>query len=318
MTSWTSISQSVSRIGFGGASISGEGRGYGFGSIDASDAETLIHSAIDFGISLFDLAPIYGFGVAEERVGQAIRGATRDKVRLVTKGGVTWDQNQRVDINNSPEVIQKMLENSLQRLDVDVIDTYLIHWPDPRHDIRFAYEVLVRAKEEGKVKSIGLSNTFEEDLCKCEEIGPVEVVQGVYNIFNRSAVETIFPLLRERKIGFMGWGTLDKGVATGRVHRKRQFKDRNDARSWATWWKKEDREWKFQAMERVSERIQNSPFSLLQVALGSSLSHPEMQHSLVGARTLEQLSGLIEALKQLPTAQAMQELHAEVDAFKEA
>ena len=149
---------SIDRLGFGGAALSGEGGGYGFGAISEQQSQDLLHEVIQSGIGLIDVAPIYGFGLAEKRLGKALKGR-RDRVRVISKAGVTWDGSQRVDVNNSPQVVLKMLEQSLQDLQTDYIDDYLIHWPDPRNDIRAAMEVLAKAQEQGKIRRVGLSNT---------------------------------------------------------------------------------------------------------------------------------------------------------------
>jgi myo-inositol catabolism protein IolS len=152
-------------IGFGAASISGEGGGYGFGAISERDAVQLLEQAFHAGIRLYDTAPIYGFGLSEKRIGLAFQ-QKREDVFYVSKGGVTWDQNKRVDKNNHPDVIQKMLEQSLRDLNTDYIDLYMIHWPDERHDIRPAMEVLTKAKAQNKIRFIGLCNTNERDFKK--------------------------------------------------------------------------------------------------------------------------------------------------------
>ncbi|MCB0421165.1 MAG: aldo/keto reductase [Bdellovibrionales bacterium] len=308
----------LSRIGFGGAALSGEGRGYGFGEISEQESMELLHEAAQLGFKLVDLAPIYGFGLAEQKVGRALRQGLRDKIRVVSKAGVTWDRNKRVDIDYSPQKIQKMLEQSLRDLQVDSIDIYLIHWPDPRHDIRAAYEVLVRAKEEGKVQKIGLSNTYKDDIEKAQEIGPIEVIQGVWNLFDQSAQDHLFPHVRELKTDFMGWGTFDKGVATGRVTPDRQFKDPADARSWAPWWKGEDRTWKFQAMEEIQKIAGEEGVSLVSMALNTALSAPEVTYALVGARNLSQLHGIVEGLRQKPSSDFVERCLQIVRHYKEA
>lgn len=251
----------LSVIGFGGAAISGEGGGYGFGSINEECAKKLLKSSFDAGINVYDTAPVYGFGVSENRIGQAFK-KLRDRIFVISKCGVTYDLNKRIRICNDPKIAKEMLEQSLKNLQSDYIDLYMIHWPDDYYDIRYSLEVLLRAKESGKIKYIGLSNTTMDDLKKAEEIvgsSGVDAVQGELNIFNRKAVGEIFPYLKEKKIPFFAWGTLDKGIISGRVTSKRSDYDSFDARSWAPWWKnsneKEKREKKFQAMKEIADKI---------------------------------------------------------------
>lgn len=292
-------------LGFGGASISGEGAGYGFGDITESEAISLLHEAKDLGVRLFDTAPIYGFGTSEKRIGAAFK-KSREEVFLVSKSGVTWGENKRVDMSNDPLVTQRMLEQSLRDLDSDYIDLFMIHWPDQKVDIRRPIEVLAKAKREGKIKHIGLCNTSKEEIEKASEVAKIEAVQNQLNLFERDALE-LFPFLSEREISFMSWGTLDKGILTGRVDKNRKF-DKSDCRSWAPWWKEMDKESRFKAMERITPLLSEHGVTGLELALGHNLSFPEVSLVLCGARNSGQLNGLVKALGQLPNAELLEEV----------
>ena len=226
-------------IAFGGASISGEGGGYGFGEISENDAIELVLYALDCGIKVFDTAPVYGYSLSEKRIGMALKNK-RDEAFIISKSGVTWHPNKRIDMTNEPTVCQKMLETSLKDLKTDYIDLYMIHWPDPRTDIRYPLEVLAKAQIEGKIQSIGLCNTNSEDLSKAIEMVKVEYIQSECNLFNNPLNELKNQIV-ENNIRTMGWGTFDKGILTGSVTKNRNF-SKEDARSWAPWWKKSN--WK--------------------------------------------------------------------------
>ncbi|MFT6071177.1 MAG: aryl-alcohol dehydrogenase-like predicted oxidoreductase [Bacteriovoracaceae bacterium] len=284
-------------LGFGGASISGEGAGYGFGDITEDQAINLLHEAKDLGVRIFDTAPIYGFGTSEQRIGAAFKN-TREEVFIISKSGVTWDSNKRVDMSNDPVVTLKMLEQSLRDLNTDYIDLFMIHWPDQKVDIRKPIEVLAKAKAEGKIKHIGLCNTNNEEIEKASEVAPIEAVQNQLNLFERDSLE-LFSFLKEKEISFMSWGTLDKGILTGRVDRSRKF-DKSDCRSWAPWWKEMDKESRFKAMEKINPLLKESGHSGLELALGHNLSFEEVSLVLCGARNSEQLNGLVNALGHLP------------------
>ncbi|MBF0360222.1 MAG: aldo/keto reductase [Oligoflexia bacterium] len=287
----------LSRIGFGGAAISGEGGGYGFGAINEQSAIELLKRSFDAGINVFDTAPVYGFTLSERRIGKAFKNL-RDSVFIISKCGVTYDQNKRIRISNDPKIAKEMLDQSLKDLQSDYIDLYMIHWPDDYFDIRSTLEVLVRAQESGKIKYIGLANTNIVDLERAEEIvgkRGVDAVQSELNIFNRVVVDEIFLYLREKEIPFFAWGTLDKGIISGRVNRDRyESYDSYDARSWAPWWKnpkaKELREKKILAMEEI--RSEMSGLSGLSLGVNHNLSYLEVTSTLCGVRNLEQLEQL--------------------------
>lgn len=299
------IKNSSLPLAFGGASISGEGGGYGFGDIGEGEAIDLLKEAYELGLRLFDTAPIYGFGLSEQRIGKAF-AQTREKVFIVSKSGVTWHENKRVDMTNRPEVTQKMLEQSLRDLATDYIDLYMIHWPDASVDIRRPLEVLAKAKHQGKIKHIGLCNTTIDDLEKSKDVEKIEAVQSEFNFFQSAQAETLFPYLKEHNISFMSWGTLDKGILTGRVDEKRKF-DQTDCRSWAPWWKNADNKSKFNAMKKIWPLLDEHNHSGLELALGHNLSFDEVTSALCGARNSEQLRSLLKALDHLPSKDLLEE-----------
>lgn len=294
----TVLGKNGARLAFGGAAISGEGGGYGFGDISEGDAINLLHRARDLGVQIFDSAPIYGFGLSEQRMGKAFK-QQREKVFIVSKSGVTWHENKRVDMNNDPKIARKMLEQSLRDLQSDYIDLYMVHWPDSRVDIRKTLEVFAQAKHEGKIKHIGLCNTTVDELEKAAEVEHVEVVQSEFNFFQRKAAEELFPYLNEKKISFMSWGTLDKGILTGRVDEKRTF-DKSDCRSWAPWWKNADNASKFKTMKALWPHLDTHRHNGLELALAFNLSYPEVDVALCGAKNEQQLTSLFKALENLP------------------
>jgi aryl-alcohol dehydrogenase-like predicted oxidoreductase len=231
-------------LGFGGASLSGEGGGYGFGEMDEKKAESLIREAFELGVQFFDTAPIYGFGLSEERLG---RYAPPEAI-ILTKGGVHWHENKRVNLTNDPSIIEKMFHESRRRLGRECLDIYLIHWPDEKVDIRKPYAKLLEFKEKGWVKKIGLSNTKPDDFKKALEVAPVEVLQFEASFLVQDPAQMAISLqsLQSQLLLTTGWGTLAKGILTGRVIKGRRF-DPVDARSHAPWWK-----WK-EVEEKISK-----------------------------------------------------------------
>lgn len=304
----TQLLNSISKIplAFGGAAISGEGGGYGFGDITEAKSIELLHQSFDLGIRIFDTAPIYGFGLSEIRMGKAFR-QMRDKVFLVSKSGVSWGDNKRVNMTNDPLVTLKMMEQSLRDLQSDYIDLYMIHWPDPRVDIRRPLEVLSKARDQGKIKHIGLCNTNIEELNKAFEIARIEVVQSEFNLFQNNAKDDLFPYLREQDISFMSWGTLDKGILTGRVDESRKF-ETSDCRSWAPWWKNADNKSKFDAMKKIWPLLDSHKHNGLELALAHNLNYPDLSVALCGVKNQDQLLSLFKALENLPSSDLLTEV----------
>ncbi len=286
-----SIQKNISRIGFGGASISGEGGGYGFGPLADDAAESLIRGAIERGINLFDTAPIYGFGLSEIRLGKFLK--TSDEIFLITKGGVDWHDNRRVNMSNDPKVISKMLHESLKRLNRDCIDMYMIHWPDPKIDIRSPLEVLYKAQEQGKVKFIGLCNTTSEDLKKAAEIVSIVGFQAEHNLWTHKNYELVEERLKSEL--FTGWGTFDKGILSGRVSLDRKY-DSCDARSWAPWWNKKEVKQKLEKLEHLKSILAYKNIKLPDFVLGHALSTSNPICSLIGFKSIEDLDKILTSL----------------------
>ena len=283
-------------IGFGAASISGSGGGYSFGDIDEASAVELVHRAQDTGITVFDTAPIYGFGLSEQRLGRALRGQRRHEAIIVSKCGIAWDESKRVAIDNSAATTQRMLEQSLRDLGTEQIDVYPVHWPDPAIDIRETYEVLVRAKESGKVGAIGLSNTNPNELTLALEVGPVDVCQGQDSFFESWHRSNMFDRLASIDAGFMAWGTLEKGILTGRVTADRTF-DKHDVRSHAPWWTSVDHSRHYEVMTRLQSLLNEEGYTPIQCAVSHVLRSEVVSTALCGARTPEQIDGLISAVE---------------------
>lgn len=281
----------VSEIGFGGASIAGSGAGYGFGEVSEKEAIDLLLKALDCGVNLFDSAPIYGFSLSEKRMGEAFKNC-REKVILTSKSGVSWHENKRVNMTNDPVTTQKMLERSLRDFKTEYIDLYMIHWPDENNDIRYAMEVLARAKFEGKIKYIGLCNTTREDYWKASEVSKIDFFQAEHNLFNHDFYQEFEPELNMS--GFMGWGSFDKGILTGRVFKGRTY-DRVDARSWAPWWKKQDLETKLSKVEKLKAFCETHKLTLLEFVVNANLSFKNLDTMLCGFKNIDDLETILKA-----------------------
>lgn len=290
-------------VSFGGAAISGEGGGYGFGNITEDDAVKLLHDSYEMGIGVFDTAPIYGFGLSEKRMGVAFKNI-REKVFIVSKPGVSWHPNKRVNVSNDPEVTQKMLEQSLRDLKSDYIDLYMIHWPDKKVDIRRPMEVLAKAKLQGKIKHIGLCNTNLNDLKAAAEVDEIEMVQSELSLFQREQFDNLSDYMRENKIGFMGWGTLDKGIITGRVDQNRTY-DKCDARSGAPWWKPAENLKKIEKIKKIKSLLDNHGHSCLELAIGYNLSKDGVDSVICGMRNFNQLDTVLKAFDNFPDSELM-------------
>ncbi len=297
------IDKNLSKICFGGAALSGEGGGYGFGSMREADAETLLLQSFEKGINFFDTAPIYGYGLSETRIGKYLK-SFREKIFVISKSGVNWHENKRVDMSNSQTVTEKMLHESLKRLNFDYIDCYMVHWPDSQTDIRVPMEVLAKAKKAGKIRNIGLCNTHISDLTKAMEIDSIDLVQSEVNFFNNAFTPEFKNFLQEKNIQAMGWGTFDKGILLDKVSKERKY-EKCDARSFAPWWKKQDLTSKLAAVKKLKEALATTSHSLLEFNLAYNFLESNIMSAAVGFKNGEQLETTLKALNNLPTPETV-------------
>jgi myo-inositol catabolism protein IolS len=265
----------ASVISFGGAAISGEGAGYGFGNISEEEARESVMYAYEKGVNIFDTAPIYGFGESERRLGKFLK-SIRENVFIVSKSGISWHESKRVDMNNDPKIAKKMLEQSLRDLDTDYIDLYMVHWPDEKHDIRKTLEVHAKAQMEGKVKHVGLCNTHPSDYIRAKEVCPIEVFQSEHNLFNTSHLSNLKDYIERDNVAFMSWGTLEKGVLTGSVGKNQQY-DPYDCRKSSPWWKESVVNQKVEIAQKIETKLKEHGHSLLEFALSHNLNNPHIR-----------------------------------------
>ena len=182
------------RMGNSGIDISVIGQGTWemgndfFGEVDEKIAIDAIRASVDAGVNMVDTAAAYGTDGASERVvAKAIKGI-RDKVVLATKLGVLRIEGAYVRCLD-PAVMRKELEDSLRRLQTDYIDLYFVHWPDLNNSIDAALELMVKFKEEGKIRAIGVSNFDTALIQKAIDIADISAVQPPMSMLNRSSVE---------------------------------------------------------------------------------------------------------------------------------
>lgn len=273
----------------GGAALSGEGAGYGLGRIEPELIVQTLNFAIEAGVTHIDCAPIYGFGRCEQLVGEIL---AQKPVKIISKGGVSWHDNKRVNMSNEPKIIEKQFFETLKRVKRDVLDCYLIHWPDEKVDIRKPYELLSQLKQKGLVKRIGLSNTNLEDLQLAQKVDDVDVIQGEFNFFSTTGHSCLKDYLVSHKIDFIGWGTLDQGVLTGRVTKDRQY-DRSDFRAKAKWWKRQDFLTKFHKRDVLLKVLKAFDFHLFDFIYSFQFYHG-LQTSLISIKSPKDLRPLLE------------------------
>ena len=206
----------VSVIGHG---TWGLGNDY-FGEIDEEMAIKSIHASLDGGVNLIDTAAAYGSdNDSEKLVGKALKGR-RDKAVVATKTGVLRIHGRYVRCLDT-EMMRIELEKSLKNLGVEYIDLYQIHWPDYNTGIERALEQMVKFKEEGKIRAIGVSNFSVDEMKTAVRIADISSAQPQLSLLSRKSVENgVLPFCHENGIGVLAYGPLGGGILTGKIDKR--------------------------------------------------------------------------------------------------
>ena len=288
----------VSAIGFGCWEIGGT-----YGPIDESEFRRAVQAAIDSGITCFDTAEAYGMGVSEEALARAL-GARRQEVSIVTKFGVGYDEMPNRRDSSRGRVIAS-IEKSLQRLQTDHVDVYLVHWPDPDTPLDETMRALDDIVRQGKARSIGVSNFRLAQIEECMRLRQVDVVQYGWNMFDRRMQAEIFPYCEAKQIGVMAYGSLAYGMLSGTFHAGMQFEE-SDWRSrggmvgnlnlFRTLFGPDQFPRNLDAVEDLKRLAAKYKKTLPQFALRWTLSNPVVGTALVGFRTPAEVTENLGAL----------------------
>ena len=191
--------------------------GWMWGGTDERAAVATIRAALDQGINLIDTAPVYGFGVSEEIVGQALGVAgLRARAVIATNVGLEW-RDGKIYRNATRARIMQEIDDSLRRLRTDYIDIYQVHWPDPLVPIEETAEAMRTLYEQGKIRAIGVSNFSVAQMERFRRVAPLHVLQSPYNLFERAIEAQILPYCRANNIATFGYGALCRGLLSGRM-----------------------------------------------------------------------------------------------------
>ena len=265
-----------------------------YGAIDTGEANRAVQAAIDHGINLFDTAEVYGPFHSEELLGKAL-GERRKDVILVTKVGFNYsEEGQILGRHSKYDHILKRTEGCLRRLNTDVIDLMLIHWPDYFTPLDEPMLALEQLKKDGKIRYGGVSNFNIEMMDYCRKYSDIAVNQVGYHLFDQRMDKVILPYCLENNIGFMAYGTLGFGLLTGAFTPETTFAE-NDWRSHrhAFWLplflRKENFLRELKVAERLKEVAQRYGKSLAQLAISWVLGNPAVSVALVGMRNEKEL-----------------------------
>jgi aryl-alcohol dehydrogenase-like predicted oxidoreductase len=285
----------ITRVGFGAWALGGGGWEFAWGPQRDEESIAAIHRALELGINWIDTAAAYGFGHSEQVVGRALNGL-RERPYVFTKCSLLDDGTGHVVHSLKRDSVLREAEASLERLGIDVIDLYQIHWPIPDEDIEEGWSALAELKEQGLVRHIGVSNFDVGQLRRIESIAPVETLQPEYSLVVRDAEEELLPFAEREGIGVIVYSPMGSGLLTGAMTRERIESLPDD-----DWRKRDPRFLEPQLSQHlalaarlqvVADRYGTTPGA---VAVAWTLRNPAVDGAITGFRRPDQVDPIVMA-----------------------
>lgn len=234
---------------------------------DESVGVETIRKAFENGVNYFDTADMYGCGYSEKMIAKAISD-NRDKVIISTKFGfVRSDDNvMNMKLDGSPKYVKQACEASLTRLNTDYIDIYYLHRVDPNVPIEDTVGAMKKLVEEGKIRSIALSDTDEETLKRAHKIHPIVAYQSEYSIWHRDPENSLLPLCEALGVKFVPYSPLGRGFLTGKLRLANNFNE-GDFRNILPRFQSENFEKNLKILEKLEEFSKNKNCTVAQLSL---------------------------------------------------
>ena len=278
---------------------------------DKWEMTSLLHAAVDRGITFFDTAEVYGPYINEELVGEALE-PFRGKVVIATKFG--WKIDPKVErglagLDSRPEQIKRVADASLKRLRVDVIDLFYQHRVDPNVPIEDVAGAVKDLIQQGKVKHFGLSEAAAKTIRRAHAVQPVTAVQSEYSLWWRRPEEEVLPALEELGIGFVPYSPLGKGFLTGKIDANARF-DKTDFRSQLPRFAPEAlkaNQAVVDLLDKIAQRKQATP---AQIALAWVLAQKPWMVPIPGTTKLDRLDENLGALAVELTPDDLREIES--------
>lgn len=291
-----------------GAWVLGGGPIWGQDTDDQESVRT-IQLAIDLGVNLIDTAPAYGWGRSERVVGQALKGR-RDRALVATKCGLWWHDargsfftdfdGKKMHRSLRPDTIQIEIEDSLRRLDTDYIDLYQTHWPSAPPQatpIADTMACLLKLRDQGKIRFIGVCNVSVDELKENLRCGPLVSDQFRYSMLYREPEQNILPFCAQNQVATLTYMSLEQGLLTGKVGLDRVFSagEFRANTAWNPWYLPVNRRRVLDLLASWKDHLDKYCCSLAQLVIAWTAAQPGVTHVLCGTRNERQLRDNAEA-----------------------
>jgi aryl-alcohol dehydrogenase-like predicted oxidoreductase len=288
----------ITPVGFGAWSAGGPGWEFSWGPQDDAESIGAIHRALELGVNWIDTAAVYGLGHSEKVVAQALKHWRGAKPYIFSKCSRTWDASGKIGSNHSAESIRKECEASLQRLEVDAIDLYQIHWPplDNGSSLEEAWTTVAALQKEGKVRWIGVSNFDAAQIRRAQAIAPATSNQPPYSMIRRAIEAEVLPFCAQQGIGTISYAPMASGLLTGSMTRDRAAAlPKDDFRSRNPEFREPKLSKNIELVDRLRKVGARQGRGPGEVAIAWVLKNPAVTGAIVGARNAKQVEGVMRA-----------------------
>src|SRR6185437_5680869 len=285
----------ITPLGVGAWAMGGAGWAFSWGPQDDQESIGAIHAALDRGINWIDTAAVYGLGHSEEGGGRAVKGRS-NRPYVFTKCARIWNEQGQIQKSLERESIRHEIENSLRRVQMETIDLYQIHWPEPDEDIEEGWATLAELQKEGKVRWIGVSNFNASQLARAQRIAPITSLQPPYSIVQTEIEQDILPFCKQNNIGVIVYSPMKSGMLTGAMTRERiENMHADDFRKRTPNFQEPLLTRNLNLAELLREIGKRHGRSPGEVAIAWTLRRPEVTGAIVGMRSARQVEGVIGA-----------------------
>jgi aryl-alcohol dehydrogenase-like predicted oxidoreductase len=310
----------ITTVGFGSWATGGGGWAFGWGPQDDDLSIAAIARAVDLGVNWIDTAAIYGLGHSEEVVGRAVRALPADARPLIfTKCGLEWDAADPMGAAQrifTPYTVRHGIEDSLRRLGMDTVDLFQIHWPDDQgNPVEEAWAEMVKLREEGKARAIGVSNFDPDLLARCEAIGHVDSLQPPFSLVDRRTAADLLPWARAHGTGVICYSPMASGIltdtfTTGRVAAMAE----DDWRRRPPMFNEPELSRNLSLRDALRPIAARHGATVAAVAVAWVMRWPAVSGAIVGARSPDQVDGWIGSASLELTGEDLAEIAGAVQA----
>ena len=274
----------VSALGLGCMGMS-----MAYGPKDDAQSLTTLKHALDRGITLFDMAELYGAGHNESLLAKAIKGR-RDEAVISTKFGIRPGDDGKNVMNGAPDYVRMACDRSLQALGTDTIDIYFQHRVDPKNPIEDTMGALAGLVEAGKVRHVGLSEAAPDIIRRAHAVHPLTALQSEYSLWSRDVEEGVLPLCRELGIGFVAYSPLSRGFLGGTIHSPQDVNRDGDIRPRFPRYQTENFDANRTLVDALAEFAAIKACTVAQLALAWVMAQGPDIVPIVGTRAIERVN----------------------------